>query len=118
MALPIVVISLLLGYATLFLGVRGIVKLVHHIPQLNVAAIAAVGSTEAFARMLTIGWYFMIAAHSFEAVFVYLHAKRSLRLKEASIMEWVIFTLIAGLPIVNRFFHYLEVQHEGRKKLV
>jgi hypothetical protein len=117
MALPIVVIGLLLGYATLFLGVRGIVKFVHHIPQLNAGVIAAVGSTEAFARMVTIGWYCMIAAHSFEAVFVYLHAKRSLKLKEASIMEWVVFTVLAGLPIVNRFFHYLEVQQEGRKKL-
>lgn len=106
---------MLLGYATLVLGVGGIVNFVEHVPQLHLAIITYLGSVESFARMLTFGWYFTILAHGFEALFVGLHAKRSLKLKQEAITKWVVFTVIAGLPILNRFLQYLEAQQVGKK---
>ena len=109
--------SIFVGYLTLVLGVHGITSLIQQIPQMHAVVLSSVGSAEGFARILTVGWYFMILAHGFEALFVYLNAKRSLRLKESSILEWVVFTLFAGLPIVNRFLSYLELQQKGKMKL-
>ncbi len=117
-ALTVAIMSIFIGYLTLVLGVHGITSLVQHIPQVHAVVLSSVGSAEGFARILTVGWYFMIFAHGFEAMFVYLNAKRSLRLKESSILEWVVFTVFAGLPIVNRFLSYLELQQAGRKKLL
>jgi Domain of unknown function (DUF4499) len=117
MALSFSIMFLLIGFATLFLGVSGLTYLIRHIPQLDAAVVTYVGSAHGFARMIAVGWYFLIVAHGFEAVFVYLAAKRSLKLKNSSILEWVIFTLAAGLPIVNRFLGYLEVQKAGKLKL-
>jgi hypothetical protein len=117
MALSFSFMFLLIGFSILFLGVSGLTYLIRHIPQLDAAVVAYVGSAQGFARMIAVGWYFLIAAHSLEATFVYMAAKRSLRLKNSSILEWVLYTLAAGLPIVNRFLGYLEVQKAGKHKI-
>ena len=117
MALIVAFITFLVGYLTLVMGVSGTANLIHHFPQMDAAVIALVGSAEIFARMVIVGWCFMFFAHLVEAVFVYLNAKRQLKLKESSILEWVMFTIFSGLPVVNRFLKYLELQKAGKSKL-
>lgn len=108
-ALSVVLISTFLAYLTLVLGVDGIVNIVEHSPGVNSVVNATVGSAHSFARMITVFWYVTVLAHGFEALFVGMHAKKTFGLEQMAVVEWVIFTQLAGLPILNRFLRFMEV---------
>mmetsp|Transcript_21231 Transcript_21231/g.35130 ORF Transcript_21231/g.35130 Transcript_21231/m.35130 type:complete len:225 (-) Transcript_21231:692-1366(-) len=108
-ALPLVMLNLFLTYLTLVLGVNGMVNVINHSPGMYSMVQAHVGSAESFARMITVFGYVTMGAHALEALFVGLHAKKTFSLSRAAVIEWVIFTQLAGLPILNRFLRFLEV---------
>jgi hypothetical protein len=115
-ALLLAIITLFLAYLTLVLGVGGIVNVVEHSPSLYSMVDVYVGSAESFARMLTIFFYVTVSAHALEAVYVGMHAKKTFKLPQNAIIEWVIFTQLAGLPILNRFLKFVEVHDSAMDK--
>lgn len=115
-AAPVLVVALLLCYAHLVLGVEGILDVIYNSPAAYDLIEDYVGSAEQFASFVAPAFYITLVAHGLEALFVAQHASKTFRLHTGAVLEWCVFTLFCGLPILNRFLRYLEIQQSMIKK--
>jgi hypothetical protein len=115
-SLAIVVMMVLLTYGTIFLGEETLVS------ELNQSAVAGstissiFGSTETFAYLVKISFYFAVIAHAFESAYVVYLCKTKLKMSTAPMLLWFLLTNCVGFPIASKVMTLASVHDKAKAK--
>jgi hypothetical protein len=112
----IVVMMVLLTYGTIFLGEETLVS------ELNQSTVAAstisslFGSTETFAYLVKISFYFAVIAHVFESAYVVYLCKATLKMSTVPMLFWFLLTNCVGFPIASKIMTLASVHDKAKSK--
>ena len=110
----ILVLSVPILYATFGLGVDKVVNLMetHSNSWWSQCLLLVYRSPRNFAVALALAAWFIVIAHSLEALYVFYHAIKTLKLKQSSAMQWYALITCVGFPITGEFIDLLQVQQK------
>mmetsp|Transcript_7410 Transcript_7410/g.21719 ORF Transcript_7410/g.21719 Transcript_7410/m.21719 type:complete len:225 (-) Transcript_7410:2-676(-) len=115
LALLIFVVCLGLGYATLFLGYRGMITTFAQAPRLDRGISAVFGNSSRFAKYIQGSFYISVAAHFVEALIAAVGCSTTLGLNAEVTLSWFILVFMVGFPIFQEFNLMMSAQQAPSK---
>ena len=104
---------LLLGVGTV-LGKDELASRIDDAPWVAGIVGSIFGSSALFAKLVVGSFYFSLAAHGLEAVYVAYLCKTTLKVKVGTTLQWFLLNLCTGFPVMNKIRELVGVDRAAR----
>ena len=113
-ALVVLLIVVLLGYATHMIGTERLTEILQQNTLLGGTRLLSVGGAKYLSAAVKYSWYFAILAHGAEALYVVYQARTTLKMRASGAALWFLMVGSVGWPITKEFLELLRVHNKSK----
>jgi hypothetical protein len=110
----LIILSAALLYATFGLGIDKFVTAVESYGAANQLVSMLFGSAQGFGKAVAYSAWLVVVLHSAEALYVFYHAIKTLKLKQSIAMLWYVLVTLSGFPITSEFLALMKVHWKAQ----
>lgn len=112
------IVSCGLGIATYWIGIENLPLYIKHVDWLHSIVLNVFGSTVLFAKSVKYSWYFLVIAHSGEALYGAYECQKTLKLKPKAILQWYLLIFCVGWFAGKRLIKLVNLQKDCHSRKI